>query len=87
MKRPVISAVLAVSVLLIPSFFYLQIKTGANDMDAMPDTYQSKQGFQILDREFSLGLISLTEIVIEGDVGSLAVQQSIARLEEEMKKG
>ena len=86
MKRPVISAVLAVSVLLIPSFFYLQIKTGANDMDAMPDTYQSKQGFQILDREFSLGLISPAEIVIEGDVGSLAVQQSIARLEEEMKK-
>ena len=54
------------------------MKTGANGIDVLPDSYESKQAFQILDREFSLGLISPAEIVVDGDIASPAVQQSIA---------
>jgi len=78
MRRPVVSAVLAASVLLIPALFYFQIHTGANGVDALPDSFQSKQGFQILDREFSEGLIAPAEVVIDGDINSAPVQAALA---------
>lgn len=86
MGRPVISAVLAVSILLLPALFYFQIHTGANGINALPEEYESRKGFQILDREFSFGLVSPVDIVIDGDVGSPAVQAAITRLQEELKQ-
>jgi RND superfamily putative drug exporter len=86
MKRPVISAVLAASVLVLPALFYFQINTGANGVEVLPDSFQSKQGYKILDREFSIGLISPAEIVVDGDVNSPAVQGAIANLGDELKK-
>ncbi|MFA5809684.1 MAG: MMPL family transporter [Thermoleophilia bacterium] len=85
MGRPVISALLAMGLLIIPAAFYFQIHTGANGIKALPDSYESKKGFEILDREFSFGLISPAEIVIDGDVNSEPVQDAIANLQEEIK--
>ncbi|MBI5870370.1 MAG: MMPL family transporter [Actinobacteria bacterium] len=85
MGRPVISAVLAVSLLLLPALYYFQIETGANGINALPAEFESRRGFEILDREFSFGLVSPVEIVIDGDVNSPAVKDAIARLQEELK--
>lgn len=85
MGRPVISALLAVSLLLLPAFFYFQIETGANGINALPAEFESRRGFEILDREFSFGLVSPVEIVVDGDVNSPAVQDAVTRLQEELK--
>jgi RND superfamily putative drug exporter len=86
MRRPVISALLAIGLLITPAIFYFQIHTGANGIKALPDSYESKKGFEILDREFSFGLISPAEVVIDGDVNSPAVQSAVSKLQEEIKQ-
>ena len=86
MERPVISALLAIGLLIAPAVFYFQIHTGANGIKALPDSYESKKGFEILDREFSFGLISPAEVVIDGDVNSPAVQDAVANLQEEIRQ-
>ncbi|MDO8736885.1 MAG: MMPL family transporter, partial [Thermoleophilia bacterium] len=85
MGRPVISAVLAVGLLLLPALFYFQIETGGNGIKALPEEFESRRGFEILDREFSFGLVSPVEIVVDGDVNSPAVQGAFATLQEELK--
>lgn len=85
MGRPVISALLAVGLLILPALFYFQMETGANGINALPEEYESRRGFQILDREFSFGLVSPVDIVIDGDVNSPAVQGAIVRLQGELK--
>jgi len=85
MGRPVISALLAVGLLLLPALFYFQIETGANGIKAFPEDFESRRGFEILDREFSFGLVSPVEIVADGDVNSPAAQDAFARLQSELK--
>jgi RND superfamily putative drug exporter len=86
MKRPLVSTLAVVVLLAIPALFYLQINTGASGIDALPDRFESKQAFLELERDFSLGLISPVEVVVEGDLGSDASRQAISRFQEEIKK-
>ncbi|MHB9054056.1 MAG: hypothetical protein ACYC5F_08775 [Thermoleophilia bacterium] len=53
-------------------------------MEALPDSYASKQGYLILSREFSFGLLSPAEVVVDGDVNSQPVQDAVARLKQEV---
>ncbi len=85
MHRPVVSALLAIFILAVPAIFYFQIKTGANGVDALPDSFESKRGYKILDSEFSFGLISPVEVVIDGDINSPPVQAGLSRLKDEIK--
>ena len=80
MGKPVISLVLAGGLLIAAVVFFFDIKTGASGVESFPDGIESKEGFQILDREFSAGEVSPAEIVIDGDIGSPKVQAAIARL-------
>ncbi|MHB8858601.1 MAG: MMPL family transporter [Thermoleophilia bacterium] len=84
MRQPVVSALLAGTLLIVPALFYFQLKTGANGVEALPDSYPSKQGYTILNREFSYGLIAPAEVVIDGDVNSQPVKDAIARLEQKV---
>jgi len=81
MKRPVISLVLAAGVLIAVAIPFLGIKTGAAGVSSLPNSMQSKEGFLILDKEFSAGLITPTEIVIDGKIDSPAVQTGIKSLQ------
>ena len=80
MGRPVISLVLAGGLLIAAVVFFFDIRTGASGVASFPDGIESKEGFRILDREFSAGEVTPAEIVIEGDIGSPEVQAAIARL-------
>ncbi|MFA5801640.1 MAG: MMPL family transporter [Thermoleophilia bacterium] len=84
MGRPVISALLAIGLLITPAIFYFQIHTGANGIKVLPEEYESRRGFDILDSEFSFGLISPAEIVIDGDINSQGVRDAMARLQNEV---
>jgi RND superfamily putative drug exporter len=68
MRRPVVSLVLAVGVLVVAALPYLSITEGFSGVSTLPDEVDSKQAFVILDQEFSGGLGSPVEIVVDGDI-------------------
>ncbi len=80
MGQPVISLVLVGGLLIAATVFFFDIKTGASGVASLPDGIESKEGFEILDREFSAGEVSPAEIVIEGDINSAEIQAAIWRL-------
>ena len=80
MGQPLISLALAGGLLIAAVVFFFDIKTGASGVESFPDGIESKEGFQILDREFSAGEVTPAEIVIDGDVNSPTVQAAIERL-------
>jgi len=80
MRRPVISLVLGVIVLLALASPVLDLKIGAGGVATLPDGYPSKDGFVLLAREFPNQTASPLHVVVEGEVASPAVQGAIGRL-------
>ncbi len=84
MARPVISLVAAAGVLVLAALPVFGIKTGFSGISTYPNDVQSKRAFTVLARDFSGGLTQPTQIVIDGQVGSPAVQRGIERLQAEL---
>ena len=84
MAQPVISLILVVGLLVAASIPFFGIHTGFAGISTLPDDIESKQAFQILDEKFSSGEVTPAEIVIEGDINSVAVQAGIDRLKTAM---
>ena len=80
MKRPIISLVLSAGLLIAAAIPFLDMNTGFNGVSTLPDGLQSKEAFLILEDEFSFGLITPAEIVIDGDINSEPVQAAIQSL-------
>lgn len=78
---PVVSLAAAVGLLVAAAVPYFDIHTGFAGVSTLPDSLPSKQAFVFLDREFSGGLVSPAEIVIDGPIGAEPVQAGIGRLE------
>jgi putative drug exporter of the RND superfamily len=68
MRRPVVSLMLAAGVLVLAALPYVSINEGFSGVSTLPDEAASKQAFLILEREFSGGLGSPVEIVVDGDI-------------------
>ena len=68
MRRPVVSLMLAAGILVLATLPYFSINEGFSGVSTLPDEAESKQAFLILESEFSGGLGSPVEIVIDGDV-------------------
>ncbi len=68
MRRPVMSLLLASGILVLAALPYLSIKEGFSGVSTLPDEAESKQAFLIMEREFSGGLGSPVEIVIDGTI-------------------
>ncbi|MFV2001314.1 MAG: MMPL family transporter, partial [Acidimicrobiia bacterium] len=77
MGRPVVSLVASAGILLVFASSFLFIETGFAGVSTLPDEIESKQAFVILEEEFSGGLASPVEIVVEG----ASVDQTVAALE------
>ena len=80
MRQPLISLILAGGLLIAALVPFFDINTGTTGVSAMPDGIESKEGFLILDEEFSAGEATPAEIVIDGDIDSPAVQAGVERL-------
>ena len=80
MGKPMISLVLAGGLLIAALVFFFDIRTGASGVESFPDGIESKEGFQILEQEFSAGEVTPAEIVIQGEISSPEVQSAIERL-------
>jgi RND superfamily putative drug exporter len=81
MRYPVISVVAVAGLLVAASIPYFDIKLGANGVSTLPDSFQSKRGFLILESEFAGGQVYPAEVVIDGDITSAPVRAAIERLQ------
>jgi putative drug exporter of the RND superfamily len=81
MARPVASLLVAGGILVIAALPLVGIKTGFSGIGTYPDDLPSKQAFTVLSRDFSGGLTSPAQIVVDGEVRSPAVTAAIATLQ------
>jgi RND superfamily putative drug exporter len=81
MRRPVASVVLAGGLLLAAALPVFGMSTGMAGVATFPDDTHSKEGFLVLQEQFSGGLTSPVEIVIDGDIESEPVQAGVERLQ------
>ena len=82
MGRPIVSFVVAGALMIVLAIPFFDIKLGFDGVGTLPDDLEVKQGFLILDEEFSAGEVTPAEIVVEGDVDDPRVQGGIGRLTE-----
>ena len=84
MRRPGISLAVSVAILLAAAPF-LGINTGFSGVETLPDSFQPKQGFVVLDDEYpNFGEVAPVEIAIDGDLTNSEVQAAISALEAEI---
>ena len=84
MRRPVVSLVAAVALLLAAAVPALSLDSGTAGISTLPDRFESKKGFLLLNREFPGQTTDPVRIVVEGDTASPDVQDAVARLEDEL---
>ena len=77
MRRPAVSLTLGVVLLLAIASPLLTMRSGGLSADTFPSTYTSKQGLDLLRRDFSAGMSEPTLVVVEGDVGDAKVRQAL----------
>jgi RND superfamily putative drug exporter len=81
MSRPVTSLVLGAGILIAASVAYFDIDTGFSGVSTLPEDSRSRQAFEVLSQEFSGGMNSPVEIVVDGDVASPEIQGAISDLQ------
>ncbi len=80
-RLPVVSLVLAIVLLGLAAYPYLDKNTGMSGISGIPDDLRAKQGFLVLQQEFHLGMDSPALVVIPGDVDSSGMQIALAALQ------
>ena len=81
MAHPVVSLVGIVALLVAAAVPYFTIETGLAGVSSLPPETEARRAFEILDTNFSAGLLSPAEIVIDApDVKSPEVQHAIERV-------
>ena len=84
MRRPLVSLVLAAALLLALAVPVLGLQTGSQGPSALPDRFESRQGYELLSEEFPERTTDPVEIAVAGDPSSPAVRSGIQRLEAEL---
>ncbi len=84
MRRPVVSLVAAVGLLLAAAVPVLSLESGTAGISTLPDRFESKQGFLLLNREFPGQTTDPVRIVVEGDTASPDVRQAVEGLQAEL---
>lgn len=80
MRHPWIAATSSVALLVAMAVPYARINIGSLGLSTFPQHLQSVQAFNILNEEFSAGLIDPAEVVIEGNADSAEVSLAVANL-------
>jgi RND superfamily putative drug exporter len=80
MRRPAVSLLLSVGLLLALAIPVLDYNTGEAGIRTMPDRFTSKQGFIALEEEFGAGTTDSVQIAIDGPVSAPATRAGIQQL-------
>jgi uncharacterized membrane protein YdfJ with MMPL/SSD domain len=84
MRRPVVSLAVATAFLLALAAPVLVLETGSSGPSTIPNRFESKQGYLLLNEEFPGQTTDPVEIAVAGDVESAQVQAALDRLETEL---
>ena len=84
MRRPVVSLVAAVALLLACAVPILSYKTGEAGISTLPDRFESKQGFLLLNEEFPGQTIDPVQVVVDGNTESDELKAAVVGLESEL---
>ena len=88
--QPIVSLLLVGVPMIVLAYFYLDIRTGLNDVNSFPDEAQTKQAFLVMEEEFSFGdvtpagFLGPARIVISGDLDDPGVQEAIGKLQQSL---
>jgi putative drug exporter of the RND superfamily len=80
MRRPVTSLVLAAGALAIIAGLYFTIDLGSAGVETLPESMASRQGFDVLQKEFPGATMQPVEVTMPGTPDSPAVAQGLANL-------
>src|SRR5262245_51394558 len=80
LRRPRLSLGLSVALLLLLAVPLLGMKVGTSGATALPDRFESKQGFAALQREFPQATADPVEIVVAAGAEQPAARQALASL-------
>ncbi len=80
MRRPVVSLVVSVVVLLAAAAPILDLRLSGPGIRSLPDDAPSKQGFIALEQAFGIGTVDSVLVVVEGDVTAPPLRGAIRRL-------
>jgi RND superfamily putative drug exporter len=81
MRFPVVSLLLTGGLLAAASFWAFSLEIGGAGVSSLPDRFQAKQAFLILQEEFHFELGGRAVIAISGDLQSAPVQAAVERLQ------
>ncbi|HEX5164359.1 MAG TPA: MMPL family transporter [Thermomicrobiales bacterium] len=76
MARPVVSVVLATSLLVAAAIPYFDLKIGFSGVETLPES-DVKTGFEILQRDFYVGAFTPVKIVVDGNVDDPELQAGV----------
>ena len=79
-RYPVVSIILIAAPMLVATYFYFEIETGLNGVDVFPEGAQTREAYFVLEEEFSFGLVTPANVVIDGDMTTPQARQAVARL-------
>ncbi len=80
-RVPVLSLIVIVLILLAAAYPFLDKETGMSGISGVPDYLPAKQGYDVLQEEFHIGMDTPTIIVVDGDITSQKTQAGIAGLQ------
>ena len=86
MAHPWVSVIGSSAILIAATLPYLTVQLGWAGVSTLPNESSARTAFAILDDEFSAGVISPAQVMVDSDeLGSPAVQSGIAALVERLK--
>jgi uncharacterized membrane protein YdfJ with MMPL/SSD domain len=77
MRRPVVSLVVSVSLLLAAAIPVLDLRLSEPGIRSFPENAPSREGFAALEEEFGIGTVDDVSIVVEGDVASSPLSAAV----------
>ncbi|HEV3478829.1 MAG TPA: MMPL family transporter [Gaiellaceae bacterium] len=85
MRRPVVSLVVSVGVLLALCVPLLEFQTGEAGIRTLPDRFESKRGFNALQEEVGVGTTDAVQVVVDSRELSVETHAAIRRLGDEIE--
>jgi len=82
MKRPAVSLVVAVAILVAAAVPFFDIQTGVSGVENTPEGTEARDAFVIVQEKFGFGQDSPAIVVIDGDPNSQFVQDGVASLQQ-----
>jgi putative drug exporter of the RND superfamily len=79
MGRPVVSLACAAALLVAAAVPVLSLETGSSGIATLPDRFESKQGFLLLNEEFPGETTDPVEVAVSGDLGAPETQAALER--------